>query len=549
MSRTSGIHLVLQWCVAAFILFPVHEVDAQGHPGGAPDPSVTSPVNMQLPVTFEMNNGQAASDVLAIARTAMGVAAFKKDEILLPVAGSRSALHVSFGSLPEVSVVPESASGGVVNYINGPDRSHWIEGLPLYRGLRYKSLAGGIDLVFHGAQGRLEYDFDLDPQADAASVQLRIDDRAGLKLQPDGSLQVTPAEGGSLRLDAPTAFQFRDGKSRSVDVSFQIQDRTIGFRLGPYDHNLPLVIDPVVAYTTLIGVNDSITVNGLGVDSSGDLIVTGSTLATNIPIVNGTKPKPAGLEQVYVTKFDSTGANILFSTYLPASGFNSATGLAVDSGGNVYVAGIDADPAFPVTSKNLGSCSVFCNTGFVVKLNPSGKVVYSTLIGSGQQLPKALAVNSAGEVYVAGLSADAGLKTVNAYDPNYFGGLCTSCSSGFFGKLNADGTDWVFSSYYPSFPTPPSINRPQSSSALWQSILPAISTLEASAPLSHCCAPWSSRQPTSIPATPSSPSFRPMGKGYFSLQISRLSPSMACKLPQTALCSLPAQPRRTSPTQ
>lgn len=438
--------------LSSFILFSAPAVKAQVRSG---EPAVSSAENragIQLPVTFEMNSGQAAADVVAIARTSAGVAAFRRNEMLLPVPGSHTPLRVSFSSRRATSVGPEAASGGVVNYINGPDRARWLFGLPLYHGLRYQSIADGVDLVLHGAQGRLEYDFDLAPHADLSAPQLRIEDHAGLSLQPDGSLLIVPAEGGSLRLQSPAAFQLRNGKRVPVQARFQIQDRTIGFRVGDYNPDLPLVIDPVVAYTTLIGVDNNISVDGLAVDSGGNVVFTGSTGATNLPVINGLHPSSAGSEQVYVTKLNSSGSDIVFSTYLPAADFNTASALALDSSGNSYVAGVTQDSAFPVTSQNLGSCSQFCNTGFVVKLDSSGKLVYSTLIGSGQQLPKGLAVNANGEVYVAGLTADAGLDTVGAWDPNYTGGLCTTCSSGFFGKLNANGTDWVFSSYFPILP-------------------------------------------------------------------------------------------------
>jgi hypothetical protein len=449
MSWFRRISAVLALSFAGFLVVMPHEGNAQSFSKGAPAPSIANPANMQLPVTFEMNRGQAAPDVVAIARTAMGVAAFERNVMVLPVAGSRSFLHVSVGSERNGPVVPECASGGVVNYISGRDRSHWLEGLPLYRGLRYQSVSSGIDLVLKGTQGRLEYDFELAAKADAAAAHLRVEDAAGLNLQADGSVLITPAGGGSVRIEAPTAYQLRDGGRVPVEASFEIQDRTIGFRLGPYDHSLPLVIDPVVAYTMLIGVDSDISVNGLAVDSSGDVIFAGSTFASNLPVVNGAGPNSSGSEQMYVTKLDPTGANILYSTYIAATGFNTASALVLDSAGNAYVSGVTEDAAFPVTSSNLGSCSQFCNNGFVVKLNTSGQVVYSTLIGSGQQLPKGLAVDSAGEAYVAGLTADAGLTAVNAWDPTYGGGLCTSCSAGFFGKLNASGTNWVFSSYFP----------------------------------------------------------------------------------------------------
>jgi hypothetical protein len=449
-SRTT---VFLPLCFVGFILFAVRAVNAQSNLDRPAASFEASTVNLQLPVAFELNRGQAASDVIAIARTAMGVAAFRRDEMLLPLPAGQLPLHVIFGNRSAASIVPESPSGGVVNYLNNSDRSKWIQGLPLYRGIRYKSISDGVDLVLHGTLGRLECDFDLSPRANASSARLEIEDPATLNLQSDGSLLITPSLGGSLRLDAPYAFQVRNDSRVPVDVSFQIHDRTISFKLGAYDPELPLVIDPVVAYTTLIGVNSNISVDGLGVDSSGNAIFAGSTNARNWPVVNGSQPNSSGSQQVYITKLDPSGTNILFSTYIPATGFNKATRLVVDAKDNIYVSGIAQDPAFPVTSQNLGSCSQFCNTGFVVKLDPTGKVVYSTLIGSGQQIPRTLAVNPTGELLVAGSSADAGLVTVNAYYPDYSGALCTNCSSGFFGKLNANGTNWVFSSYFPILPT------------------------------------------------------------------------------------------------
>ncbi len=228
----------------------------------------------------------------------------------------------------------------------------------------------------------------------------------------------------------------------------EIHGQTIGFRLGAYDPQLPLVIDPVVAWTTLIPISNEIYINGMAVNSSGDVIFGGSTAADDYPVVSGTSRASGSAQQLFVTELDPTGVNILFSTYIPSAADSEVSSLVLDSAGNIYIAGVTGDPAFPVTSPNLGSCSQSCSGGFVAKLDPAGKVVYSTLIGFGQ-LPKGLAVNAAGEAYVAGLSADAGLKTVNAYDPNYGGGLCTSCSDAFFGKLNAGGTNWVFSSYFP----------------------------------------------------------------------------------------------------
>jgi hypothetical protein len=150
---------------------------------------------------------------------------------------------------------------------------------------------------------------------------------------------------------------------------------------------------------------------------------------------------------VVVTKLDPTGQNIVYSTYLPAGGFSTASAIAVDGSGNAYLTGITGGYDFPVTSQNLGTCTSFCNAGFITKLSATGQIVYSTLLASGQILPKAVAVNASGNAFVSGLAADASLQTVNAFQASYNGGLCTSCNSAFFVELNTAGTGYVFASY------------------------------------------------------------------------------------------------------
>ncbi|HSY36618.1 MAG TPA: choice-of-anchor D domain-containing protein [Acidobacteriaceae bacterium] len=250
-----------------------------------------------------------------------------------------------------------------------------------------------------------------------------------------------------MRLLAPIAYQQRAGHRIPIQAAFRLDDDgRLGFSIGFYDHHLPLVIDPVVSYTQIIGVNNSTTVNGMQVDSSGNVYIVGGTLANNYPVVGGQSGVDGG-EEVYVTKLDPTG-KILFSTYIPASDFNSASAIALDPAGNVYVAGVTGTSSFPTTSQNLGTCSSVCNTGFAAKFSPTGTMVYSTLLGSGQQLPTSIVADAAGELYIAGLTADSGLQAVNGFLSTYAGGVCTSCAGPFFGKLNATGNAWVFSSYF-----------------------------------------------------------------------------------------------------
>ena len=413
----------------------------------------TAPMGL-LPLAFEQNVGQADPSVLYLAHISSGVMRFTRTQVQLPCANGQAGLSFNIRSLDQqpANVHAEGSVSGRVNYYPSSDRSTWIEGVALQHELDYSQIAQGVDLVFHGEGGRLEYDLEVAAQADPEAISFAPDSGTSFSLESDGSARLHTASASrcsaeGMRLLAPIAYQQRNGHRIPIQVTFRLDDGQLGFSVGSYDHHLPLVIDPVVSYTQIIGVNNSTTVNGIQTDSSGNVYIVGGTLANNYPVVGG-QGGVSGGEEVYVTKLDPTGIQILFSTYIPASDFNSASAIALDPAGNVYVAGVTGTASFPATSQNLGTCSSFCNAGFAAKFSPTGTMVYSTLLGSGQQLPKSIVVDAAGELYIAGLTADSGLQAVNGFLSTYAGGICTSCAGPFFGKLNAAGDAWVFSSYF-----------------------------------------------------------------------------------------------------
>ena len=350
----------------------------------------------------------------------------------------QSSFTLRFAGSKSADVREESATGGVANYYRGLDQSGWITNVPLYRQVRYSGMYPDIDLVFHGSAGRIEYDFQLAPNADPNHIQVHFDRRDRLDLQKDGTLLVTDGD-RKLRLLAPAASQLDGTESHVIGVSYRMLGRhAVGFTVASYDHAKQLLIDPVVSYSTSLAVSNSTQVASLAADSSGDLILSASTFASNYPVVNGLPSVTNPSQQVVVTKLDPTGETILYSTYLPASNFSNAGAVAVDSAGNAYITGITGGYDFPVTSHNLGTCTNFCNAGFITKLNTSGTILYSTLLGSGQVLPKAIVVNSLGNAFVVG-EADSSLQTVNAFQ--------STPGGAFFAKLNTGGTAYVFSSY------------------------------------------------------------------------------------------------------
>ena len=419
-------------------------------------PAANSPaIDRALPLTFEENRGQTAKDVRFLAHTPTGEIRFTADQVLLPCSSVSGLVALNILHNGSANPQAEQPTGGVANYYTGQDGTQWIERVPLNHQIRYAQVAPGVDLVFHGETGSLEYDLEVAPGGDPSAVALQVSHGGSFHLETDGSatILITGESSGckSLHLLAPSAFQTTDGRTTKVSSRFTLDETgRLAFAVPSYNRQLALTIDPVVSYTKIIGVNNATSIAALQIGSAGDVFITGETSATNYPVTGGGTGSigTSGSEQIYVTKLDPTGTQVLYSTYLPASGFNSASALALDASGNAYVAGIAGSSGFPTTSSNLGVCTSFCNTGFVAKFDTTGALIYSTLIGFGQQLPKGITVDNAGNAYLAGLTADNGLQTVNAFQPAYGGGVCTSCGGAFFAKLNSTGTAWIFSSYF-----------------------------------------------------------------------------------------------------
>lgn len=408
----------------------------QAQEGGLP----VHPVH--VPMVFEQNVGQLqAQKARFIGHSGAGQVLLTADGAILNN-GDKSlpTVHLRFWKAKRTEPVAEAPTGGVANYYRTQDSRNWLTGIPMFSRVRYANIYRGIDVVFHGNQDQLEYDFEVSPGASAEDIAFNF----------DGATRVAIAEGGSLRIEsgkqgwnlhAPVAYQERNGVRQTVQAEYRLAfNGKVKLHLGNYDHELALVIDPVVEFSGLIALNNNTKVNGIKLDAAGNIIIAGTTFASDYPVVNGQPGKfPSGSEQVYVTKLNAAGDTILFSTYIPSSGFSTLSALALDATGNVYITGVPGGNDYPVTTTALGTAG-----GFLTKLNTSGAIVDSGLLNGA--FPRALAVDSAGNAYVSG-SADTTLPTVNAFQPLP---PCTAadCAAGFFAEVNAAATAYVFASYF-----------------------------------------------------------------------------------------------------
>ena len=331
------------------------------------------------------------------------------------------------GANPKASLSGSGLLPGKSNYFVGNDPTKWRTNIPQFARVRYEQIYPGIDLVFYGNQGHLEYDFQVAPGSDPAQAELEFNGAKKLEVS-DGALVVKVA-GSSVRLDAPRVYQKIDGREQLVRGSFVLRgDNRAGFAIGPYDHSRELVIDPILNFSTYFGGSGNELATSVAVDGSLNIYIAGSTMSSNLPAnVGAFQTTLKGVQNVYVAKIipplGSNPASLSYVTYLGGSGTDAPVGIGVDAAGDAFVAGTTSSPNFPTTATNAyQSVPEAGSTGtshvFVSELNggsnPASTLLYSSyLSGSGTDIASGMTIDASGDIYVTGTttSQDVGTGT------------------------------------------------------------------------------------------------------------------------------------------
>jgi uncharacterized repeat protein (TIGR01451 family) len=302
---------------------------------------------------------------------------------------------------------------GKSNYLIGNDETKWRTNIPQFARVRYENIYPGINLVFYGNQGRLEYDFQVAPGSDPGKAELEFDGAKQLALE-DGAL-VVKGKSGSVRFEAPRVYQEIAGRQQTVAGSFALRgSNRAGFVIGTYDHSRELVIDPLLTFSTYFGGADNELNNSIAVDSGFNIYLAGSTNSPSLPGPGVTTATGlVGLQNVYLAKIQPPqGSNpplLLYVTYLGGTGMDTPVGVAVDGEGNPYVAGTTSSTDFPFTLTNAYQTGIQPgSTGtthiFVTRMNNtfSGLYYSSYLSGSGTDAASGMTIDGQGYIYVTG---------------------------------------------------------------------------------------------------------------------------------------------------
>jgi hypothetical protein len=347
------------------------------------------------------------------------------------------------GTNPAVRVAGVDELPGKANYFVGNHPKKWQMNVPTYAKVKYADIYPGIDLVYYGNQRQLEYDFIVAPGADPNEIRLKFDGAGKLRVDEKGDL-LLGTEGEEVRFEKPVIYQEVGEEKIPVEGRYVVAlANRIGFQLGEYDHDQPLVIDPALSYSTYLGGSDSDWGLGIAVDASGNAYVTGATYSTNFPTVNALQSTPGGPSNPFVTKINASGSAVVYSTYLGGSDFDGGLGIAVDASGNAYVTGQTSSHNFPTVNALQPTLAGVGSDVFVTKINASGSaLVYSTYLGgNSDDIGLGIAVDASGNAYVTGFTYSTNFPAVNALQST--GGPVNA----FVTKINASGSALVYSTY------------------------------------------------------------------------------------------------------
>lgn len=402
------------------------------------------------------------------------------------------------GANHDAQLLAHGQQSGRVNYFSGNDPRNWHSNIPLFGQVEYRGLYRGVDLDFLGEARQIEFNYIVHPGADPSQIALGLDGAKALAITSDGNLTITTPVGPVQLHKPVAYQQDHGLRRTVDVRFIADRDNRITFALGGYDRNQDLVIDPTVSYSTYFGGGSSDQAAGIAVDASGNSFIAGATDSTTIPgnssgtvgfdvfvteigptgtlvftdIIGGSQDDfPGGIavdsQGIYVAgttdssdfpvtasavqkafmggttsgnndafavKLALNGSAITWATYVAGSESDSALGIAVDSGHNVYVAGETfstnlggsiggVNPLPNGAFLNLGSNNLN-DDGYIVKINSSGSAysLVSYLGGSSGDLATGVAVDGIGNIYVVG-------DTISTDLPFTIGAVQTQCGT------------------------------------------------------------------------------------------------------------------------
>ena len=442
----------------------------------------------QIPLLFEENHGQTNEQVKYLSRGNGFNLFLMEDQAVLTLQKKdsgpqkipkKSAANKTYNVLkiecleanPRPEIIGIEKRQAKTNYFVGNKPENWITKIDNWGQVKYKDIYPDIDLVYYGNKQNLEYDFVVSPGADPGRIKMSFNGPDELSIKENGDLNLVFGN-EQLVFANPAIYQNTPNGKHSINGNYvKFASHEIGFEIKEYNKDLPLFIDPELVYSTFL---DNANPRAIAIDKKGNAYVTGKTKTNNFPVTTGayqTEQKKNTNQwtsdyEAFVTKFNSDGTDIIYSTYLGGGGGDEdGFSIAVDAYGNAHVTGITYSDDFPTTpgafltefNKDGDSYSSYWWNvdGFVTKLNSTGSsIIYSSYLGGNyEDYGAGIDLDKNGYAYVAGFTRSENFPTTpGSYQPIAPGdtssfGSWNANENGFISKINLDGTSLLYSTF------------------------------------------------------------------------------------------------------
>lgn len=412
----------------------------------------------RLPLRFEENRGQFDPAVRYAARAGGYTVQLSAAGASLAMPGAGRVAIGLVNSNPSAKIEALDRMAARTDYFVG-NRDRWHTGIANYSRVRYGGVYPGIDVVYYGNQGSLEYDFVLQPGADPRSIRMKF--RGGVKavITAEGDLALE-FDGRRILQKKPVIYQPPGNLSgtsrREVAGRYTLLGRNqVGLRLADYDRTRTLVIDPILVFCTYMGSSGADQIKAIKLDSKGRLYITGSTTTSEMQAINGAySNNNLGLTDIFIAILDTTAADhsfpLTYFSYMGGSGLDIPTAMDVDSSGVIYLTGTTTSTDFAMVGNSVQTTGAGSEQqAFVAVIDPSQyggvSLIYSTYLGgtTGTNTGRGIAVGPDGHIYVIGTTASTDFPvTTSAYAQVLFGPR-----DAFLCQLDRGSTSLVYSTY------------------------------------------------------------------------------------------------------
>ena len=401
--------------------------------------AVAAQTQKSVPLFFVENRGQVQSNSHWMVKGS-GITAYFGPRSVTYRAGGRR-LSVEFAAAGNSEPEGFGEIPGRINFLIG-NSATWRTNLKIYGGVIYRDLYPGIDLTYTADGSRLKSEFVVGPGADPSVILVHYDGVESLAIAENGDL-VVPIGGRELREAAPRTYQGSGAQRVSVRSRYVLTGgNTVRLEIGRFDRAQPLIIDPTLSYSTLLGGSNSDSASALAVDSSGSAYITGYTSSFDFPTAGPEQNQNAGGNDIFVAKLNLSGNGLVYCTYIGGSGDDQAFGIAVDSAGAVYVAGSSTSRNFPTRSP-LQSALLGAKNAFVLKLSALGNsLIFSTYFGgSGIDAANGIALDPSNNIYITGDTTSLNFPATVLQVRNHGG------QDAFISSFTSDGRTLRYSTY------------------------------------------------------------------------------------------------------